>query len=327
VAIDRALAGPSRIVQDLPVIELKLAAADLLPCLCWSGDGRAFFTLDAKTGTVRRFLLDGLVEQRRLPTHRRASWLSRSAAGLLLTVPELEEVWLLDPDSLQVQGRISVPEVSRVVSAPPLWLGIAAGARETLYLLDLKKHQSLKEYSPRSFPGVFASFAAPALTPDGRYLFTQGNTGELQRFLLDGTDLLPEQTGPPIVQGRAGECSISADSRYVGLPCDEGNRRGLAEHSKIGRFATYTYRVTELGHPAFALEQQADPGAIAFDFRGGYILGGDAEGKLTLFSLAGVKRKEYHLGNEIRQILPHAGGRKELVLAGDKLLVLETPKK
>jgi S1-C subfamily serine protease len=326
-AVDQSLVGSSRVIGDLRVAELKLDASAVPPCLCWSADGRAFFALDDQTGTVRRFLVDGLVEQRRLETRRKCSWLSPSAAGLLLAVPELEEVWILDQDSLKVRGRIVVPGVSRAVSAPAAWLGVALGADDTLFLLDLKKQQGLKEYNPRSFPGVFVAFAAPAMTPDGRYVFTQGGAGELVRFLLDGTDLLHEQSGPPIVQGRAGECALSADSRYICLPSTDGNRRGLVQHPKVGPFATYVYRVTDLGHPAFALEQGASPSAVAFDFRGGYVPAGDATGNLILFNLAGVKRKEYHLGGEIRQIVPHAAGRKLLVLAGGKLLMVETPKR
>src|SRR5262249_31097270 len=109
-----ALGGKPRKVQDLTVTDLSLPAGQIAPCLCWAADGRSFYVLESSplavpSTTLRRISFPDLTEQRRWTVNYRISWLARSAAGLLLTVPTLEEVWVVDPEALALLQRINVP--------------------------------------------------------------------------------------------------------------------------------------------------------------------------------------------------------------------------
>src|SRR5262249_2732697 len=92
--------------------------------LCWSKNGQAFFVL-TPTGILRRMDLKG-VEERKLEISRRCSCLAMSAQGLIVTLPELQEVWVIDPDSLAVKKRVPAPGAFRVVSSPQLSIAIGS---------------------------------------------------------------------------------------------------------------------------------------------------------------------------------------------------------
>ena len=78
-----------------------------------AGDVRGFYALKPDKGIVSRYTLDGFKEQRRLEIGRKASWLSLSTTGLVVTVAELQEVWVLNADTLDVKARIPVPFVQQ----------------------------------------------------------------------------------------------------------------------------------------------------------------------------------------------------------------------
>ncbi|HEV3446742.1 MAG TPA: trypsin-like peptidase domain-containing protein [Gemmataceae bacterium] len=328
VASGESLAGNSRAMEDLKVTELKLDAAGVPPCLCWAADGTSFFVLDGGTGALRRISRDGFSEEKRLDIKHPCSWLSQSALGLLVSVPELEEVWIIEPKSLRVTGRVVVPSVTRVVSVPALPIAAANGSNEDLFILDLKKQQAVKEYSPHSFAGHFVGFAGAVVSGDGKYLFTRGGTGQLHRFALKDSNLVFEESSQPILQGHEAEICLSPESRYVCLPSGDGNRRDLPDHPRVADFSTYVYPVTNLKRPAYALTQGTEPEAVAFDPRAGYVYGQNLDHQLILFNLAGVKRREYSLTGKggVRQFLVHPGGGRLLVYTGAKLLLVQLPR-
>src|SRR5262249_11462782 len=159
-------------------------ASNLLPCMCWADDvGGDFFVLDS-AGILRRIALDGLTEQRRWDVsnqfNNRCSWLSRSSAGLVLTLPSRQEVWVVQPDNLTLRHlhRIFVPSVERAVSAPTLDIAFAPDQLGNLYVLDLERGTALVKYTSFNVPGApagrAAGFGAPVVTPDGKYLFATG---------------------------------------------------------------------------------------------------------------------------------------------------------
>src|SRR5262249_50647635 len=95
-----SLAGAKQTHKGLAVTELTVKGEGVPRCLCWSADGKAFFHLEPEKGLVRRISFPGLSEERLLEVGRRCSWLSVSGRGLLVTVAEGEEVWVVEPATL-----------------------------------------------------------------------------------------------------------------------------------------------------------------------------------------------------------------------------------
>jgi S1-C subfamily serine protease len=329
------LAGQPRTVGDLTITDLKLRTADAVPCLCWARDGKSFFFLEPG-GVLRRVALDGFKELKRLDLGRRCGWLALSAEGLVLTVTDLQEVWLLDVNGLRVKSRVPVPSVSRAVSSPALSVAVALSNSpppigSSLSVLDLKKGVAAGQFTGNDTRGrlVPTGFSSPMVSPDGKYLFVQGGMEQLCRLRITGTRLKFEEAGQRIAQGRVVNIQVSADSAFVCLPCGGGNynQLGLKDHPEVGTYSTYVYPVTNLNKPAFTLAQGPYPMAVGFDPKAGLVYGQNLDHQLIVFGGAGVKLKEYQLNNgrEVRQFLVHPAGRKLLVLTDAKLSYVELP--
>src|SRR5262249_46506786 len=124
-----SVAGAKHTLKGLAVTELTVKGEGVPRCLCWSADGKAFFHLEPEKGLVRRVRFPGLSGGGVLGVGRRCSWLSLSARGLLVTVAEGEEVWLVEPATLAVQAAYHIPGLARVVSSPALSVAIAVNAK------------------------------------------------------------------------------------------------------------------------------------------------------------------------------------------------------
>src|SRR5262249_9665201 len=160
---------------------------------------KAFFFLDS-SGFVRRVNFPELREQVRADIGHKCSWLSLSKEGLLLTVADRQQVWLLDPETLKVKSRFEVAGVRRAGVAPSTGTAIAAAA-DTITTIDLKTGSAGREYKSRDFSAKFGiGFAMPTVSPDGKYLFTMGGIEQLHRFRIDDTRLVHEQVSPRIAQ-------------------------------------------------------------------------------------------------------------------------------
>jgi hypothetical protein len=77
--VDEGYAQPAVAIEDVTVTPLRLDAAELMPCLAWSADGKAFFALE-KSGKLSRIDAASFKEQRRLFLGRRCSWLTWCAS-------------------------------------------------------------------------------------------------------------------------------------------------------------------------------------------------------------------------------------------------------
>jgi hypothetical protein len=318
-----ALGGVPRRVGDLTVTDLRLGAAKLPRCLFWSADGRVFYALETD-GVLRRVALDGFVEEKRLDLRQRCSWLSPSAEGLLVTLPDLQEVWLVDPERFVVKRRVPVPAVTRAISAPVLSVAFAGGNGGGVSVLDLKKGEVVRQYAPMGFEHA-------ALTADGRQLFVQAGIEQLVRYVVRGTRLEPGGSSPRIAQnGQAIE--VSPDGRFVCLPSGGGNYADLPNHPAIGTsYSTYVYPASDVTRPAFLLASGAYPRAVGFDPRLGLVYAQNCDKQLIVFTDRGVKQREYQLavgrGPEVSQFVPHPGGGRLLVLTGEQLYFVDLGKR
>ena len=90
-----SLKDDAKKIDDLTVTPLTIDAKSLLPCLFWDGDrGDSFIATDAN-GVVRRISFPDFKVLKEKDLKRKAGWLCLSAEGLVMTVPDKQEVWVL----------------------------------------------------------------------------------------------------------------------------------------------------------------------------------------------------------------------------------------
>ena len=330
-AVRTPLKGEQRRVDDLDVMTLRAGAAGVLPCLCWSADGRSFFYLDGPAGALGRVSLDAPEEVRRLEVGARCSWLSESAEGLLVTVAEREQVWVVDPVGLGVKARLDVPGVERAVSAPGLRVAFARGTPfgfpggAHLYAVDLKAGTVARAAIDGLQGDFLPAWEGARVTADGKYLFTRHT--ELSRFRVEGARLVHEETGRNIVgQGRVVDLALSPDGRFVCLPGGGGNGAAgpIPGWPELRPYSVLVYPVKNLQRPAFAMNVGAYPLVVGFDPAARLVYAQNSDHQLMLFSEAGRFWRKYRISDptdEVRQFLAHPGGRKLLLLAKDLYLV------
>jgi hypothetical protein len=312
---NRSLKGDTEEVMDLQATPIKLRA-NVLGCMCWADDkGTACYMLDP-AGTIRRVSFPDLKETDTIELGRKCSWLSPSAKGLVVSVSELQEVWLLDTSNFTVKQRIAVPGLQRAASAVSLSTAFASNGK-ALYEINLGKGKAVK-YSGEA--PKFAGYEKPVVSPDGKYLFTSGGFENMHRFGIREGKARFEQSSPRIAQGRVDiGIQISADSKFVTLPCYAGNY-GAGKYGNIFIYPVENIERAEAtlefdGPSAMAIS--ADPESSKFYAQG-----------LLVFDKEGKREKEYKLGaGEIKQILVHPQGGKLLLLGASKFLLVEMPQK
>lgn len=185
-------------VDDLKVAKAKWQAPFKmqLPCAVWLDSQASYFlTLENNTGIVRCITFPGLLVRNQKDFKRKLSWMSLSAAGLLLSDPEAEKILVADPDTLEIRTTIDVPKLKRAVSAPSLKVAVACDQgqfqNQKLYSVDLEKKKiapiKIPQLTRQEFmaahrlpPGDEAHANAigvdnPAVSPDGKHVFTESD--------------------------------------------------------------------------------------------------------------------------------------------------------
>jgi hypothetical protein len=318
--------GPDRALDARPLslaggtvhaVALNLGGQKLVGDLCWSTDGRSFFTLD-ENGVLRRVALDGFREEKRLDLGRRCGWLSVCKRGLLVTLLDLQEAWVIDPNTLNILKRVAAPAAERVVSSPRLDVAVGANARNGMTVLDLAKGEPVRE-----FPN-FAGYHA-AVTPDGKYLFVQGGIEQLRRFRIDGDNLLEEESSDRIAQNGQ-RINVSPDGKFVCLPSGGGNY-GIPGAPGTKPYSTFIYPVEDLKRPALTLASGAYPRVVGFDPKGGHIFTQNFQTPLLVYSSTGIKQKEIKTSSRDRleptQFLAHPDGGKLLVRTDKEVVFVD----
>src|SRR5262249_10354382 len=119
--------GPALKSGDLTARELGDGAANVLPCLAWSADGKSFYVLET-SGVLRRIAWDGLKEEKRVELGATGKSLAVCRNGVLALVETpLPELRLLDATDLKMLKSGPLPEAVRVTSSPALAIAIAEG--------------------------------------------------------------------------------------------------------------------------------------------------------------------------------------------------------
>lgn len=313
---DTDLRGAVRKAGERQVTELKLDARSMLRCLCWSADGQAFFTLD-ESGILRRIATATLREEARLEIGRKCSWLSLSGEGLLVTVRELQQVWLVDARTLQVKQFVVAPQAERAVSAPTLEVGFVVGAGDVLSLWDLKSG-AIRWEARLGADGRAVGYLLPSVTPDGKYLLAYGGDGQLHRWQVQGNELKYEASSPRLTASKASAVELGADGATICLP-------GAAVPSQSSAGTTALFSVSDLAKPSRALATAEATQTVGLDARTGQAYGHRGPALLA-FTPQGEQRHEDDLGaGQIKQLLPHPKDRVLLVLTAARLLRVELP--
>jgi hypothetical protein len=314
--------------RQTQITHIELGGDPLVGDVHWSKDARAAFVLDSK-GLLRRIRVPGFVEEKRLDLGQPPSNLALCSEGLVVGLEKLQEAWVIDPDSLQVRGRISAPGVQHLTAAPALPLVFASvrlpGQQFPgigVMVLDAAKGVPIRQYD---YPLKHVT-----ATPDGKFLFGEGGIERLLRYRIQGDELLPDDESAQIASKGQG-IVVSSDSLYVCLPSATGNYTGAVK-PPAKPFSTYVYGVNNLREPAFIVHSGAAPRTLGFDRQAELVFGHNQEKELIVFTAKGDKIEEYNLPGggrlvtEPRQFLAHPDGRKLLIRAERDLYWVELPK-
>jgi len=317
-----ALEPNVRTQDGLTVTNLNRLSGELVNDLIWSANGEAFFALTSN-GVLRRVAKKGWIVERQIDLEHPCSSLAISATGLLIALPNLQQVWVIDPDTLAVKKRIGSPGAYRVLSGPTLNFALTASKptqgfppRDVVVYVDLQKGQATFEYK--------APVQHANLTPDGKYYFAQSGIEELWGFRVKDKSLNMESKSDRIAQN--GQCiCVSPDSKMVCLPSGGGNYNAGSSYS------TLVYQVDSLSRPVLTLESGAYPRLVGFDPKGKLVFAQNFEHPLIVYSITGNLLGKYKLGtaqgqSDARQFVAHPDGKKLLVLTQRELLFVEIDK-
>jgi hypothetical protein len=323
-AAGESLKGDPLTVDDATAYPIELDAKLLLPCLTWADlQGNAFYACDGN-GVLRLISFPDFKEVKKKDFERKVAWIALTGEGLMLSMPDPQEAWLLDTDSWDVKKKIAVPFLRRAVGSPVSSLGAAFGGNQQdnrLYLLDLKKGKAVPYVPPTTVPLLDLGNHDPMMSPDGKYVFCRGH-GTIVRYGIVQGKLKYQETSPHLEGGALGAgIQVSPDSKYVCLPNGAGN--GGASYS------TYVYPVANVKRPECTLESGPYPQAVGFDPAGGWVYAQGNGKSLILFTFTGIKKKEYKIGDahNLRQYLAHPKGNQLLMLTDQQLWAVDVPRK
>jgi hypothetical protein len=354
LASEKPLKGAMRRVDDLQLIPLKLSPKGMLPCMLWAdAEGSAILALDGDSGVLRRISFPDCIMRKEKDFERKFAWMSLSAEGLLLSQTDLEEIWVVDPVSLELRTQIAVPKLKRAASAMGLSVAVACD-RDTiptqkLYVVDLKEKTVVRWAVPRD-PRIGREGLGldnPAVSPDGAYVFTQ-HSENIYRFSLKDGKLRYEEASRPNLNPRIASgntplagITISPDSKWVCLAGTSGTLEAPLNSTAI-------YPVDTFNKHQCVLEPiKYESSAMGFDLRGGFLYAQTPSRELSIFTLTGIKKKEYNFfsfpsisldrrgrqfvnGYEtetVRQYLVHPKGNLVVMLTLQSVYVVEVPRK
>jgi len=240
---------------------------------------------------------------------KKCKWISLSSMGLVATVLEAQEAWLLDPITLKESAMIPIGTARWVVSSPKIAYAYATEydpANDHLTVLDLKAGTPLKHY--RGWDVKDAGFTNPIVSPDGKYLFTDGaGSRKIHRTKLDGEKLTAAGSSDGIIAGAYWGLCMSTAGDFICAPCG-GSREG-----------TIIYSIGNLRRPLLTIKYGR---MVGFDVLSGLIYTQVYSSPLIILNTKGIKLKELPLekGNNrqmpsVCQFLVHPSGGQFLALS------------
>jgi S1-C subfamily serine protease len=307
------IAGPVENIGNFKVRSLSGGPGKAPACLCWSEDGKAFYDLDS-TGIVRRFSYPELVEEASNDIDRGCGWISVSSEGLIATVCDTQEAWVLDPKTLKASKKIPIGRAQYVVTSPKIAFAYAVEiffGDQNLTVLDLKAGKQVKQYTARDLAVKDdTGLNFPVVSGDGKYLFGTGETDIIFAYKLNGENVTYADSTSPIIGGEFDRLSVSNDGDYLCAPSVGGN---------APKDAIPVFSISSLKKPVLTIPAGAHPKAVGFDFKSGLIYAQNNESPFIVYDTKGNKLKEASLEkgrvgvSQSRQFLVHPRSRQVLV--------------
>ncbi|MEI7685273.1 MAG: hypothetical protein WCL32_09615 [Planctomycetota bacterium] len=310
---------------ELRVAKIDVDSKSLLPCSRWADpSGSHVYLVDGAKGDIVKaaFPSGKIVATKELG--RSVGWLDQSAEGWLVSVPDREEVWILNP-KLETIKTIPVPKLQRAASSPRLSIAaVSSSAKGPARILDLKTGE-LKDV--QGLPKLFGGVGFPVVSPDGQFAFFNNVYG-FTRYEIKKDSMTPLDSFKAGSNFR--EVTVSPDSKLVCQTSGGGNP-GLERTYRTAVMAVDSLK------SEFVLDFGPYPGTIGFDTAGGYIYAQAIDKPLIVADKNGVKlfdhrfRKTLDGGGftELRlttvQFLPHPAGKKLLMLSREQAAFIEVP--
>ena len=309
------LGGEEFTCLDATCQDLSLDTGDLVENLVWSRDHEHFFVL-SRNGMLRKISFPGLKEELTLDFKTKCSWMVLSQEGLCVMVPGIQDLVLLDEDTLKSKKKFPVGTATHFGASPDSPLVYINPTSDMLMVANLETGEVERRYKIRDFGkarverhekawGHLGGAKLLTVSPDGKYLFFLSGTS-LHKFRIDGNKLIYEEVGEGIARNSR-RIEISSDSSYVAVPSGGGNGDG---------YTTYVYPVKNILKKAVDINGGAYPRALALDKKAGLIYSHDHGTELKTFSPGGSLQKSYDLGESggTNAFLVHPDGGKILVL-------------
>jgi hypothetical protein len=314
---EEALRGDTREVGDLKVTPIQLDGKKMLPCMRWADkEGKSFYTLN-KEGLLQRISFPEFKVLRKKDLERPVSYLSQSAEGLLVSVPDVGEFWVLDADNFEVKAKVPVPKLLRAVSAPGISYAVAGTSdwfHAELYVVDLKTQKAVK-YEPAAEEKVVGLYA-PAMTEDGTKVFTRTPRETINRLGFEKGKLKFEEGSPRMITGQVVDVQTSPDSKLVCVP---------STAAKTILFPTTSFQKQEC-----VLDLGGNSQAVGFDLAAKYLYSQNHPKDFIVCTMTGLKKQEYSVERDRHltlQNLVHPEGYKVIMLTSTKAYYLEVPRK
>jgi DNA-binding beta-propeller fold protein YncE len=318
IAVLAGLAGAGR-AADPVVTKFDVEAKGIVPCARWADEkGAEVLLLDGEKGTLLKMSVPAgkVVDKKEFGV--KMGWMDMSAEGLLISVPDKGELWVLDA-KLEVRGKLPVPGIEQAASSPKLSIALVGGSKSDsqLSMVALKTGRVIPLPSPGGKFGRTLG-TRPVVAPNGMLAFSEDGQSMI-RFAIRANRVTPLDSVHS--GGNPRRIHVSADSRMVARPSGGGNP------DTGGSYRTAIYSTLSLAKQACAVDGGAYPTSVGFDPAGGKIYTGSIDYQLIVATNGGVKKGEYKIGRETPlQYLAHPDGNKVLVIASDQVSYVELTK-
>jgi hypothetical protein len=306
----RSLVRSTEAVVDATVQVLDLPARHIAPDFAWSRDARYLFMVDVQ-GTLRKISVPDLSESALVTLEEQVNALALCSTGILLALPDRQEVWVIDEDALEVTRRIAVGPIAQLASSPELPVAFVTRGSDSseITVVDTEGGSVSRVVSAAALArdardridrhpdakALISGFAHLRVSGDGRFLFAISGHS-LHRFRIVRDTLEYEAVSAPLVAGRL---FLSPDSQYVGVHARPGEAVGHPVDRASGYFV---YRIDDFSRPLVGLPR-VNYGGLSFDPAAGLLYVGIGGGVGT-YDTTGAPLKEYRL--------PPVGGRRGL---------------
>jgi hypothetical protein len=327
--------GPGDDLNELIITKLNLDPNGLLPCLMWTDGlwldnptptvkGLGIYALNGDKGILYRLSGPNYAKVDQKNLGRKVNWLAAVPAALVVTVADANEIWLVDPNTLQVTKKIAFKGqglVRAACSQPLNFIAATCNRGNDMYCINLQTGDQVKVDTPHKGVGR-GDCADPVMSPDGQWLFTNDTGGNILRWVCGGGTFTLMETGPALWSTPHGEITVSSDGMLVTQNAGAGNLGVGPDPGKA--HCTRILRVTALKQDHCVLDLGGVTMPVGFDPKANLIYSGNDKTSLMVFTYQGVKQKEYKVGKgDVRQYLVHPDGKKLVLFQTEQVSFVE----